>query len=86
MPRLRFALCGLMIALLSACSVNNASNASCDFVRGTNNNQSMREASGHDTGSADERQKDVGIGFLNVIFGGISRALSSDKSSDGKCL
>ncbi len=46
----------------------------------------MREASGHDTGSADERQKDVSIGFLSVIFGGISRALSSDKSSDGKCV
>ncbi|RBP73126.1 hypothetical protein DET47_1311 [Shewanella putrefaciens] len=86
MPRLSLALCGLMIALLSACSVNNTSNASCDFVRGTNNNQSMRDASGHDTGSADERQKDVGIGFLSVIFGGISRALSSDDSSDGKCL
>ncbi|MGI2204890.1 hypothetical protein ACROAH_13485 [Shewanella oncorhynchi] len=86
MPRLRLAFCGLMIALLSACSVNNTSNASCDFVRGTNNNQSMRDASGHDTGSADDRQKDVGIGFLNVIFGGISRALSSDDSSDGKCL
>lgn len=86
MPRLRLTFCGLMIALLSACSVNNTSNASCDFVRGTNNNQSIREASGHDTGSADERQKDVGIGFLNVIFGGISRALSSDDSSDGKCL
>lgn len=86
MPRLSLALCGLMIALLSACSVNNTSNASCDFVRGTNNNQSMREASGHDTGSADERQKDVSIGFLSVIFGGISRALSSDDSSDGKCL
>ncbi len=86
MPRLRLAFCGLMITLLSACSVNNTSNVSCDFVRGTNNNQSMREASGHDMGSADERQKDVGIGFLNVIFGGISRALSSDDSSDGKCL
>ncbi|MBW3532577.1 MULTISPECIES: hypothetical protein [unclassified Shewanella] len=86
MPRLRLAFCGLMIALLSACSVNNTSNVSCDFVRGTNNNQSMRDASGHDTGSADERQKDVGIGFLNVIFGSISRALSSDDSSDGKCL
>ena len=86
MPRLRLAVGGLMIALLSACSVNNTSNASCDFVRGTNNNQSMRDASGHDMGSADERQKDVGIGFLSVIFGGISRALSSDDSSDGKCL
>ncbi|MGL6011837.1 MAG: hypothetical protein ACRC0J_10090 [Shewanella oncorhynchi] len=86
MPRLRLAFCGLMIALLSACSVNNTSNASCDFVRGTNNNQSIREASGHDTGSADERQKDVSIGFLSVIFGGISRALCSDDSSDGKCL
>ncbi|MGL4711599.1 MAG: hypothetical protein ACRCWP_03280 [Shewanella sp.] len=66
--------------------MNNTNNVSCDFVRGTNNNQNMREASGHDTGSVDERQKDVGIGFLNVIFGSINRALSSDDSSDGKCL
>ena len=86
MPRLRLAFCGLMIALLSACSVNNTSNVSCDFVRGTNNNQSIRDVSGHDTGSADERQKDVSIGFLSVIFGGISRALSSDDKSDEKCL
>lgn len=79
---LRIAICGLML-ILTGCSSTNSSSASCDFVRGTAGNQSQREASGDDSNA---RQMDAGIGILTAIFGGISRALSSDDSSDGKCL
>lgn len=74
---------GSLILILSGCASTNMSNASCDFVRGTAGNQSQREVSGDDSNA---RQMDVGIGILTAIFGSISRALSSDDSSDGKCL
>lgn len=76
-------LIGGLILILSGCASSNMSNASCDFVRGTAGNQSQREASGDDSNA---RQMDVGIGILTAIFGSISRALSSDDKSDGKCL
>ncbi|MCU8093414.1 MULTISPECIES: hypothetical protein [unclassified Shewanella] len=55
-------------------------------MRETAGNQSQREVSGDDSRSRDVRQMDVGIGTLTAIFGSISRALSSDDSSDKKCL
>lgn len=82
---LRLAIFGLIL-ILTGCSSTNSSSASCDFVRGTAGNQSQREVSGDDSRSRDVRQMDVGIGTLTAIFGSISRALSSDDSSDKKCL
>ncbi|WP_088212619.1 hypothetical protein [Shewanella sp. Shew256] len=76
-------LIGGLSLILSACASSNMSNTSCDFVRGTAGNQSKRETSGDDSNA---RQMDVGIGILTAIFGSISRALSSDDSSDEKCV
>ncbi|EDQ02670.1 hypothetical protein [Shewanella benthica] len=81
----------LCVLLISACSSNDLSYASCDFVSGAAENERQREQSLASPGARDmqtdsnKRTQDTSVGIFNILAGALSRALSSD-DADTPCL
>ncbi|MPY23649.1 hypothetical protein FM037_23580 [Shewanella psychropiezotolerans] len=81
----------LCVLLISACSSNDLSHASCDFVSGAAENERQREQGLSSPGARDiqadsnKRTQDTSVGFFSILAGALSRALSSD-DADTPCL
>ena len=76
---------------LSACSTADFYNSSCDFVTSAAESQQVREErlSRPGTVELESNRKvsdDTVQGILGVVFGSISRLLSSDEANNNPCL
>ncbi len=76
---------------LSACSTADFSNSSCDFVTSAAESQQVREErlSRPGTVELESNRKvsdDTAQGILGVIFGALSRSLSSEETNNQPCL